>query len=136
MPNPVTLLKRFRREERGSAATVEVALWLPIFMMFLMLVIDVSSIYNQQSQIIRIVQDVNRAYAVGKFDSDSDVEAFIETAIAGYTTKATIDVDTVTTPGLIQTTVDIPATELMPVNRFAPFRNATVSVAAQQLSEF
>ena len=128
------LVCRVRREEGGSASTVEAALWLPVFVIFLTLVIDVSSIYNSQSEIMRILQDANRAYAIGQLSDEDATEDYIKTAVASYSANPTVN--TVLVSGIITTTVDIPATDLMPVNRFTPFRSVNITLRSQQLAEF
>lgn len=123
----------FRNDEDGSH-TVEAVIWLPIFVLILALLINVSVIYNRQSMIIRVVQDANRAYSVGRFTNTREVELFIEQAIDNMTTNAVAA--TTLDSGVISTRVEIPATDLMPVDVFDAFRSATVTVSAQQYAEF
>ena len=54
--------KAFRRETDGNA-TIEAVLWLPLFVVFLVMIADVSFVFHRQSQIMNIVQD-------GKLRSD------------------------------------------------------------------
>ena len=127
-------LSRLRRETDGTASTVEAALWLPLFVLFLTLIIDVSSIYNRQSQMLRIVQDANRAFAIGLLGNEQQTQDYIQGAIATYSNNTTIV--TQKSAGIITTTLTIPATDLMPVNKFAVFNDKNITLRAQQLAEY
>lgn len=65
-PRLKALLKRFRRDERGSA-TIEAVLWLPMFVIFFVMIADVSLVFFRQTEVMRVVQDGNRALSVGRF---------------------------------------------------------------------
>ena len=56
--------ERFWCDQDGSA-TIEAVLWIPMFFFMLLLVMEGSLIFNAQSLAMRIVQDTNRAIAVG-----------------------------------------------------------------------
>ena len=65
-PRLMALLKRFRRDERGSA-TIEAVPWLPLFVIFFVMIADVSLVFFRQTEVLRVVQDGNRALSVGRF---------------------------------------------------------------------
>ena len=58
-------LRRLLRAEEGSA-TVEVVLWIPFFLFLIALIADASLLFNRQAQMLRDVQNANRAYSVGR----------------------------------------------------------------------
>ena len=120
-------IRRITRDEEGSQ-TVEAVLWLPVFVMFLSLVIDVSMVFN------RIVQDANRSYATGRLGSEDAAEAFIKTALGNFGASATVTTSLI--DGIIFTRLTVPVTDLMPINSFPIFRDRDVVVANQQLAEF
>lgn len=126
-------LRDFVRRDDGSQ-TIEAVIWLPIFVAFLALVIDVSTIYNRQAEMMRVVHDATRSYSTGKIASAELTEKYIENAVKGYAASA----DAVTTidNGIIHTTLKVIATDLMPIDIFEPFREKYVVVSIQQLAEF
>ncbi|MGR3271041.1 pilus assembly protein [Thalassococcus profundi] len=126
-------IRRITRDEEGSQ-TVEAVLWLPVFVMFLSLVIDVSMVFNRQSEFNRIVQDANRSYATGRLGSEDAAEAFIKTALGNFGASATVTTSLI--DGIIFTRLTVPVTDLMPINSFPIFRDRDVVVANQQLAEF
>lgn len=126
-------LKAWARDEDGNQ-TVEAALWIPVFTLFVVLVIDVSTIYNRQSEIRRIVQDGNRALATGRLEDAAAAQAFIAAEVARIGAGAVVL--TRLTDGVIQTDVSIPASALMPLGTLPAFADSTVVVSSRHLSEF
>lgn len=131
--NTISHLRRYARDEDGSH-TIEAVIWLPIFVIILALIINISVIYNRQAQIIRIVQDANRSYSVGRLTSTNEVRNAVLLAISGVAPNAVAT--STETSGVITTRVDIPTTDLMPVDMFKILRSKTVTVTAQQYAEF
>ncbi|MFD1343199.1 TadE/TadG family type IV pilus assembly protein [Litorisediminicola beolgyonensis] len=127
------LLQRFRRDERGSQ-TVEAVIWVPFFTMFLLFVVDVSMVFNRQSEMHRIVQDANRALSTGRIETTAEAESFVRTRLAYL--EVTPDIRTTVDKGVINTRISVPASALMPLDGFAFFRDKTVVVSNQHLSEF
>ena len=127
------IVRRTWKDEDG-AQTVEAVIWLPVFIMFLVLVIDVSTVFNRQSEILRIVQDANRSYATGRIQTTAETESFIAQAIGTLAENSTIT--TTLIDGIISTRLSIPADKLMPINSFPIFREKNVVVSNQQLAEF
>ncbi|MDU8911226.1 TadE/TadG family type IV pilus assembly protein [Aestuariicoccus sp. MJ-SS9] len=126
-------LARFRSDESGSQ-TIESVIWLPVFSMFLVLIIDVSMVFNKQSELLRIVQDANRAYSTGRLASAAEAESFVQAAVANYTSNPSVTTTLVN--GVITTRLVVPATDLMPINSFPVFKDKDVVIATQHLAEF
>lgn len=126
-------LKRFAREEDGSQ-TIEAIIWMPIFVTVLALVINVSLVFFDQSQMLRVVQDANRALSMGMFKSDTDVEKYVLENLA-YMSDS-IEADATVADGFVTTTVTVPALDLMPVKILGGyFSDTKVTVVAKHLLE-
>ena len=125
---------KFLREDSGSQ-TIEAVIWLPIFFTLLALVINVSMVFFDQSQILRVVQNANRAMALGAFSTTDEVEAYITDKLAFMT--GAVDVSALLEDGFVTTTVIVPAMELMPVKLPVGdyFSDTNVTVVASHLVE-
>lgn len=75
-----SLIRKFRRDEDGSA-TVETVLWLPFYFFFFLLILDAAMIFANHARIVRIVQDANRFYAVGGFVQCTDAEDWVRVRV-------------------------------------------------------
>ena len=122
----------FLRDQSGSA-TIETVMWLPVIMFIFCLIADASLIFGKQAQVMRIVQDANRALSVGRLRTDADVEAYIAQQIAWITDKAVISTEV--TGGVISSVVEIPASDMTATGFISAFTSLTVFVSAQHLSE-
>ena len=103
-------LRRLLRAEEGSA-TVEVVLWIPFFLFLIALIADASLLFNRQAQMLRDVQNANRAYSVGRLTTPAAVQTALVNAYtpmsASVTATSTLDTSVVST-GIIRTTLSIP----------------------------
>jgi Flp pilus assembly protein TadG len=135
---PRRALRRFLRRSDGSA-TVEVVLWIPFFLLLIALIADASLLFNRQAQMLRAVQDANRAYSVGRLSSPAAVQTAL---IAAYqpvstsvTATSTLDTSVVST-GIIRTTLTVPARDVTSLGLIASLSNFNLSVTAQHYREF
>lgn len=117
----------------SGAATVEFVLWLPVVMLVFGLIVDTSVIFGDRSQILRVVQDINRAVSIGHVRSSDDAEAIILADISNIAPNALVE--TTLTDGIITSTVTIPVSDLTVTNLIDVFRDFNVTVSAQHLSE-
>ncbi|MCV2869257.1 pilus assembly protein [Defluviimonas sp. WL0002] len=101
--------KNFLRRDRG-AATIEVILWLPFFLGLFSLMVDLSMIFNNQSRIMRIIQDGNRNYSIRRLTTNAETETYVEGRIASISANA--NAVTTNAAGLITTTVTVPLADL------------------------
>lgn len=124
--------RRYRKDESGSA-TVEAVLWFPIFFYFLALIADASLIFSGETRALRIVQDGNRAFAVGKLTSISAAESFIESRLSQLSPSVTV-VTTVNN-GVVSSTATMPVSELSGIGIIPEFGGLFIKVTAQQLTE-
>ncbi|PFG63237.1 TadE-like protein [Thioclava sp. ES.031] len=121
-------LKRFTSffSAEDGATSIEALLWLPLFIGMLAATVDVSLIFNAHSRILGIVQDVDRAYSVGRIENDDDTMARLR-ALLPYDAN-TYTVDTQVTDGIIETQVIIPMSELVATGLFTRVLNMDLTV--------
>lgn len=125
-------LARFRREEHGTA-TVEFVLWVPMMVLLFALVADTATIFGGKAQVLRVVQDANRALSIGRVRTVEDTQDLIIAGIFNIAPHATV-VTTVDN-GLISSTVMIPVTDLAATGLVDSFTDFRVRVISQHLAE-
>ena len=125
-------LQRFRKDDHGSA-TIEAVIWMPVFVMILCLVADSALIFGKQAQVMRVVQDANRAMSIGRLMAPADAQAYVQQRIATLSPNATVA--TVLQSGVIVTTVTMPSSDLTATGIISAFTSINVRVTAQQMSE-
>lgn len=124
----------FWRSEEGSY-TIEFVIWFPIFVVVLALMANVSMYFFNESQILRVVQDGNRAYAQGRLLSEADNVAYVTQKLGYLNLSPTIT--SVETGGVIRTTVSFPATQLMGFRMLDTYFGSTQGhVVADQVVEY
>ena len=131
-------LRRRIAADDGSA-TVEAVLWIPFFMLLLALIADASFLFHRQAQMLRAVQDANRAFSTGQLDSTDAVQAIL---VAQYTSlsddvRAVSVLDTDIVPGgIIRTSLSIPARDVNSIGLIASLSNLNLTVTTQHYREF
>ncbi len=135
---PNRAIRRFLRAETGSA-TVEVVLWIPFFLFLLALIADASLLFNRQAQMLRDVQNANRAYSVGRLTTTAAVQNLLVNAYQPVSRNvqavSTLDTSAVST-GVIRTTLSVPARDVNSIGIIASIANINLSVTAQHYREF
>lgn len=124
---------RFRAGEEG-AATVEAVIWTPLLFGFLIMVADVSMIFNGQARMMRIVQDTNRGLSVGRIQTAEEAMEVIRQKMADVTENTSVT--TTITDGVIRTTLSVSASELDVVGWMAPLLSAPVTVSSEHFVEY
>ncbi|MEW9921042.1 TadE/TadG family type IV pilus assembly protein [Marimonas sp. MJW-29] len=131
---PVARLKRFWRDEAGNA-TIESIIWFPIFAILLAFIMNVSIVFFTESQMLRVVQDGNRAFSLGRLADAQEVQNYILTRLSYL--EANLDISTNISDGFVMTSLKAPAGDLMPLNFMnSAFNGITINVSAQQIVEF
>lgn len=126
--------KTFCRSESGSY-TIESVIWLPIYVFILAIMMNVSMVFFNESQLLRVVQDGNRSFAVGRISTLEAVEQYVTERIAYLNVTPTVSSQLV--DGIIYTNLSVTATELMPFSMLHKFfAGTTILVSAQQIVEF
>lgn len=126
-------LRGFMRDDRGNF-TIEAVFWLPIFVVVLSIVTDTAMIYAKQSQVLRVVQDANRQFAVGKLASGAATETYILGIVTPMSPHATAS-SVLSNAGIITTTVTMPASDLIATGIITLMKNMNVRVVLQQMKE-
>lgn len=125
---------QFRNSEDGSAS-IESLFWIPLFVFFLVLVLDVSFIFFGKARVLQSVQDGNRALSIGVLRTEEETEDFIQTMLSSYTMNAVVDSNIDLANGVVTTDVTIPAIDLMIVGSIPVFRQTMIPVSAQHFLE-
>lgn len=118
-----------------GTATIEAVLWIPIYGLLLTFIADVSIVFHNQAQVLRIIQDGNRQLSVGRLKTTEETEFFIAEALAGYSENALVTTNLSST-GVIQTSVTVPTEDLNTVGSWARLAEIDLVVSAQHLIEF
>lgn len=125
-------VRRFLRNDSG-AATAEVVILTPVFLLLFGMVTDASMVFGRQAEILRIIQDSNRSLAVGKILTIEDAEDYISQRVALLSDEGEVEVTI--TAGIITSTVTVPASDLTSTGLFEAIDSFTLTVGASQMSE-
>lgn len=120
-------------ENEGATATVEFVICLPVFLMLLGLIIDTSLVLAGEAQALRVVQDANRSFSIGRIKTINETQAMIVSGLVGISPGVTAL--TVVSGGVITSTASMPAKELGSTGLLDVFGTAKVKVTAQHMSE-
>ena len=99
-----------------------------------MLIVDVSMLFNGQTQVLRVVQDANRNFSVGRIATTADLSTYIESRLATMAPNATAS--STVSAGSIITNVSIPSSDLIMTGWFDMLGKTTVSVRSEHLVEY
>lgn len=125
-------LRRFLKNETGTA-TVETVLWFPLFIAVFGLMLDVAMIFHGQAKVLRVVQDGNREYSIGRITTETAAETYIEGILAQIGIRG--DATTTEVAGVAHTVVRVQANELQVLGYFTAFSNLQLSIAAEHMIE-
>ncbi len=124
---------RTARQDEAGSATIEAVLWLPFFIAAFTMVVDGSMIFHNHSQILRVTQDANRAFSVGRYADEATTESQIEAALSTLSDNAAAT--TTVSNGIISTTVTVPAGDIDVIGIFQSLTTPTITIRAQHLME-
>ncbi|MDA9865093.1 pilus assembly protein [bacterium] len=130
----LNLIKRFSTVEDG-AITVESILWVPVYAFFFAFIVDVSLLFHSQTQVQRVLQDVNRLASTGFLVTEAEVEDRVRASLNHMTTSATVESTIDSATNLITTTATVPAGDLMAVGIVSKFTNLDLNFTAQHVVE-
>lgn len=123
---------RFARAQDG-ALSVESVLWIPVYLLFFVVIADVSTMFSGQAKAVRIAYDGNRQASLGDLASPQQVEAAVLSRVRAFSPGATAS--TVFGPDSITTTLTMPAAELAAVGTFARLVDFDVTVSSVHMRE-
>jgi Flp pilus assembly protein TadG len=125
-------LKHFFRRTDGTA-TVETVLWFPLFIAVFGLMLDVAMIFHGQAKVLRVTQEGNREYSIGRLTTPAAAEAYIEGALAQLNIQATAR--TTEVAGVAHTIVTVPANQLQVLGYFTAFSSLQLNITAEHMIE-
>lgn len=125
-------LMNFLRKNDGTA-TVETVLWFPIFIAVFGLMLDVAMIFHGQAKVLRVIQDGNRDYSVGRLTTTAATETYIENTLAALDIQA--EATTTNVAGVAHTLVKVPAAQLQMLGYFTVLGQIDITVTAEQMVE-
>ena len=127
-----TLFRKFGRDENGGA-TIEAVLWLPLMLSFFVMLLDAAMIFTNHSRAVRIVQDANRAYAVGAFTDCTAAASWVQDRVRTIAPTATAACDR--SAGVSTLDVSMPSRELDLSGATGVFGGLTVVARSQHFIE-
>ena len=87
----------FLRDDRGSQ-TIEIVLWIPIFVALLVIIIDASTLYLTQTEMWNVARDTARRMTTGTLQTEIEAEDYANTQLhlyannsGSYTVEASYD---------------------------------------------
>ncbi|WP_137703096.1 TadE/TadG family type IV pilus assembly protein [Marimonas lutisalis] len=126
--------RRFWQSESGSQ-TIEFVIWMPIFVFIIIITMNVSMVFYKESQMLRIVQDANRSFSMGRIRTEAGVIEYVAEKIAYMNVNPTISTDL--SSGIITTQLSVPATELMPFTLLDDYFSETkIGVSSSHFVEY
>ena len=131
-----TLLRRAGRwiKDEDGSATIEAILWIPFYFALMLFVMNAGLIFYGQSQMMRIVQDGNRAFSIGRLENVEETQDFILERLAVISPLATVT--TVLDQGIIYTTATVPVEDLAKLGAIDTFDGYPITVSSQHFLEF
>lgn len=123
----------FRREEDGTAS-VEFVLWVPIFAVLFALMVDASTIFYGQSQILRVVQDADRHMSLRRFTTDDEVENYIKERLAAQNIYPRL-VETTSSNAIVATLVTVHAGQFQYFGWFGALKNLELDTSHAHIRE-
>lgn len=126
-------LHRFVSRQDGTAS-IETVIWFPVFFFVFGLMVDVAMIFHGQATVLRIVQDGNREYSVGRFETEAETATEIQTLLGELGIQATAN--TTEVAGVARTWVTVPVKQLQIIGYFTPFDDLSITVAAEHMIEY
>ncbi len=135
-------MRRFRRirafgSDQSGSVTIEAVLWLPLFVMFLIMLADASTIFMNEARILRIVQDGTRRFATGSITDCAALESWLEARISPISPGVAASCAPDPTPGSLVyiSGVSMPSGELDLSGATGLFANLNIVLQSQHFLE-
>ncbi|MDE3026768.1 MAG: hypothetical protein KGH84_00030 [Paracoccaceae bacterium] len=122
----------FFRSERG-AVTVDAVIWIPVFAFILLFVAEVSLAFTGETAITQVIEDADRLYARGYFQTAADTETFIRSRLPKLSPSMTVSITE--SNKIIETVVTVPLLSITGLNAIQQLSGITVTISGEQLSE-
>lgn len=124
--------QKFWNDESGTA-TIESLLWMPIFFFLFVLITNASFIFFGKAQALKIIQDGNRAFAVGRILTAAEAQEKILEKLILVAPGA--EVTTEDDNFIITTNATFSAIDLMPVKLAPNFTNLKITITSEHFKE-
>lgn len=125
-------LGAFKKANDGSA-TVEAVIWLPLFLFILGLAVDTSMTFHAHSRVLKVVQDVNRAYSVGRIETVEEAETMVSALLPDFSNAMIVESNVVN--GIIDTRVQVPLSDIVILGVVPSWSNLAITVTSYQYAE-
>ena len=125
-------IRRFTGRDEGTA-TVEAVLWFPIFILIFGLMVDAAMIFHGQAKVLRVIQDGNRNYSIGRLTTNEETQTYVQQTLAGIDIEATVT--TTNVAGVATTTVRVPAAQLQILGYFSALQSLEIEVSSDHMLE-
>jgi Flp pilus assembly protein TadG len=123
--------RRFLKSEAGSV-TVEAAIWLPFWILFMFGLAQTAFIFHGQARALDVAQQATRAYAIGEYTTEAEVKSFVQASLASLSKRVTVS--TSLSDGIITTAVTVPALDFG-IAVFKNLGNFNLTVTSQRVRE-
>lgn len=133
MSQPSVRVGLFWKDERGSA-TIETVIWIPIFVWFLALIINVSMVLFEKNQAYRVVQNANRIVSTGYMQTEEEVEDYIRERLTNIAPAATID--TTIADGTVTSVVSYQVSDLLLPQKMTDLANIWINISSEHFMEY
>ncbi len=135
MSGPIgSRLRNFCKSTSGSF-TIESVIWIPMFFILVSFAMNVSMVFFNEAQILRVVQSVSRQHSLGLYRSDVEARADLSARLAYL--NANIGVDASKTFNLATASVQVTASDMMPMPFLrVPFEGLTLQIASNHAVEY
>lgn len=127
-----TYLVNFLKKSDG-AITVEGVLWLPIYAVFMALIVDTSLMFNGKAQAQRTLQDINRLASSGYYRTEEELEARALLMLSHMSEN--VVVDATFDNGVVNAIATMPASDLTILGVMSTFTDNRITVGARHLIE-
>ncbi|MDD9921745.1 MAG: pilus assembly protein [Boseongicola sp.] len=119
--------KTFCKQEQGTIS-VEAVLWLPLYLVFFAMIVDVSNMMHSRSVAMRIIEDANRHAVTGYLTNQEEV--FSQIAVNMQSVSDSPSVDVTWTDDDIATVVSYPASDAQIIGLISMFTNIDLTVTS------
>lgn len=102
-------------------------------MFMLVMIVDASFVFHGKTQALRALQDSNRAFAVGRFATTSELKAAALVELNKFSPNASVT--STTNAGIVTTVATFPAKDLMSIGSISAISDVNVTVVSKQYIE-
>ncbi|MFQ5535701.1 MAG: TadE/TadG family type IV pilus assembly protein [Paracoccaceae bacterium] len=101
----------FLHDDRGSQ-TIEVVLWIPIFVALLVIIIDASMLYLTQTEMWNVARDTARRMTTGALATPAEAEAYANTQLNLYSNNSGMYTVTASDNPVVQVAISVGAGDI------------------------